>query len=550
MKQNIVKTLLLLTLTVILFNCEKEDKLTVEDNSNNIKKTFNVSKINTAAIFSNSNVKNKLETISKTVNKQTQNKEVMSSEHGFTINTEQATYIENTATNYHSYTFPIQRPIETEYLENLVLSLQNNGTYKIALTKYNITAQEKQLILNEGAVNLKDKITITYIEDENLISNLLNKATTTEQCLVYDYSYGACDNGDTYIHGPQPFANGGMCTGSTQTIIGASYDMDCLDGISMDNGSPGSGTDSTNTGTSTNNQTDNGGADPTHVVVTAPIVLQPWQQVVSCLNTISETGSNGYTPEMAAWLQAQPKGVVGLFNNILRNSNCSYDAQNITISIIEIMMLNQSLNLGEALKISIYGESIDEIVVGPDTPIENMTEYLSCFNTSSNAANAKITIYVDEPTNNSDAILGADSVGHTFLSIEQGSNIASFGFYPKNGLGSFFTSVDGVMGDNSNTIFDVSLTIQNIPPNILQSIINQVIIFSNSDYDLEGQNCTDLGIDVVNLAGIPMPECNANPIYFFGSTPGNAAEYIRNLELPEGTTRNITGGISSDNNCN
>ncbi|WP_452600842.1 hypothetical protein [Pontimicrobium sp. MEBiC06410] len=347
MKQNIVKTLLLLTLTVILFNCEKEDKLTVEDNSNNIKKTFNVSKINTAAIFSNSNVKNKLETISKTVNKQTQNKEVMSSEHGFTINTEQATYIENTATNYHSYTFPIQRPIETEYLENLVLSLQNNGTYKIALTKYNITAQEKQLILNEGAVNLKDKITITYIEDENLISNLLNKATTTEQCLVYDYSYGACDNGDTYIHGPQPFANGGMCTGSTQTIIGASYDMDCLDGISMDNGSPGSGTDSTNTGTSTNNQTDNGGADPTHIVVTAPIVLQPWQQVVSCLNTISETGSNGFTPEMATWLQAQPKGIVNQINIFLQENSCSDSTKQFTINAINSIINQETSSFEE-----------------------------------------------------------------------------------------------------------------------------------------------------------------------------------------------------------
>ncbi|WP_452602353.1 hypothetical protein [Pontimicrobium sp. MEBiC06410] len=266
----------------------------------------------------------------------------MSSEYGFTINTEQATYIENTETNYHSYTFPIQRPIETEYLENLVLSVQNDETYKLALTTYNITEQEKQLILDKATINLEGKITITYLEDENLIDALLNKATTTEQCLVYDYSYGACDNGDTYIHEPQPFANGGMCTGSTQTIIGASYDMDCLDGISTDNGSPGIGTDSTNTGTNTNNQTDNGGADPTSIVVTAPVVLQPWQQVVSCLNTISETGNNGFTSEMAAWLQTQSKCVSGSINNFLSKNSCNEKAQEIAILAIENSMNNEN----------------------------------------------------------------------------------------------------------------------------------------------------------------------------------------------------------------
>jgi len=107
MKQNIVKTLLLIILTSVLFNCEKEDTLIVENDRNKVKKPFILSKLNKTETFSNISIKNKLETISKTINKQTHNKDVISNEHGFTINTEQATYIENTATNYHSYTFPI-----------------------------------------------------------------------------------------------------------------------------------------------------------------------------------------------------------------------------------------------------------------------------------------------------------------------------------------------------------------------------------------------------------------------------------------------------------
>ena len=204
--------------------------------------------------------------------------------------------------------------------------------------------------------------------------------------------------------------------------------------------------------------------------------------------------------------------------------------------------------VNEILKIASFGESSENVVEGPDTPIENMSDYLNCFNTGIDAPSSKITIYVDEPTNNSDALYGSDSVGHTFVSIQQGNNIASFGFYPENSLLSFFTSVDGVMGNNSNTAFDVSLTIENISPTTLQSIINMSISFS--DYDLGGQNCTDLAIDLANIAGLDMPECNANPLYFYGSTPGNAAEYIRNLTLPSNTSRNTNGGTSSDNNCN
>lgn len=53
-----------------------------------------------------------------------------------------------------------------------------------------------------------------------------------------------------------------------------------------------------------------------------------------------------------------------------------------------------------------------------------------------------------------------------------------------------------------------------------------------------------------NLAGLPIPECNANPVCFFGSTPGRLGEYIRNTELPDGVSRNTDGGNSPTNNCN
>ncbi|MFI0429473.1 hypothetical protein [Mariniflexile sp. HMF6888] len=188
------------------------------------------------------------------------------------------------------------------------------------------------------------------------------------------------------------------------------------------------------------------------------------------------------------------------------------------------------------------------IVEGPDKPITNMADYLKCLDPTQSAT---LTIYVNEPDNNSTNLLGPDGVGHTFVSIQQGNNIASFGFYPVYGIPSLITPVDGVMGDNSNTEYDVSLTINNVSPSNLQKIINRAISYSISDYSLEQQNCTDMGIDLGNLAGLPIPECNANPIYFYGSTPGRLGEYIRNLSSPpSGVTRNTNGGNSPSNNCN
>jgi len=192
-------------------------------------------------------------------------------------------------------------------------------------------------------------------------------------------------------------------------------------------------------------------------------------------------------------------------------------------------------------------EEVTYVVEAAEDPIENMSDYLDCFD---NSQSASITIYVNEPTDGYNYILGEDLAGHTFVSLKQGDNIASYGFYPESALSSIFRGTQGTMEDNSNTEFDVSLTINNISPSRLQAIINLSISYSISDYHLSQRNCTDIGVELANLAGLPIPECNANPVYFFGSTPGKLGEYMRNLTLPTGVTRNITGGNSPDNNCN
>jgi len=428
-----------------------------------------------------------------------------------------------------------------------VLSLQNDGTYKIALVTYTITAQEKQSILNEGTINLEDKITITYIDDENLINNLLNKATTTEQCLVYDYSYGACDNRDTYIHESQPFANGGMCTGSTQTIIGASYDMDCLDGISTDNGFPGSGTVSTNTGTSTNNQTNNGGADPTHIVVTAPVVLQPWQQVVSCLNTVNETGSNGYTPGMATWLQTQPKNVVGLINSLLQTNNCNSNSQINSILIIQTMMANSNLTIEQAIFETTNGLAVNLI----NSEAIDIEKELECFNLNQEA---KLTIYMQQPTENTDIVIGQNQTGHAFIGIEQNGVIRQFGYYPETGASQALLAV-GVdytpeIRRNNNYLYHVSIS-QNISSSQLTEIVNYAINYP-TPYNVNNYACTDYAIEIGNLGGMNLPSTTVNYITFSGRSLGVLGQEVRAMDSNETRTitTNSTNSPSSQGDCN
>ncbi len=317
----------------------------------------------------------------------------------------------------------------------------------------------------------------------------------------------------------------------------------------------GTGNPNNNGPTTTPNEGPNGYGTGSNPFVSAPNYTQPWENVQKCMNGFDQpnTVDNTVMDSLAInWLKAN-KHKAGNIQNFLGESGCSEDAQEIMLDVTSIMITNPNMDFEEAFE-QYFMNNPDIIVIdGPDVIIEDMEEYLNCFNTQSGASNAKVTVSVDEPLEDSVLIWTVgDGVGHTFITIEQGDNIASFGFYPLYSLPSLFTPVQGVMGDNSNTEYDVSLIISNISPSDLQLVIEHAINYANLEYDLNWNNCTDMGISMANLIGIPIPECNANPITFFGSTPGRLGRYIRSLStpLPDNVERNKSGGNSPSNNCN
>ncbi|WP_290696822.1 hypothetical protein [Lacinutrix sp.] len=104
-----------------------------------------------------------------------ESKIVYSIEYDFYINTDFARYTENADGAYHSYTFPIQRIQEIDAVENLVASLQADGTYGFSIITYNTTAQEKSDLENGFEVDLTDKVTSNTVSENILDQGLFNK---------------------------------------------------------------------------------------------------------------------------------------------------------------------------------------------------------------------------------------------------------------------------------------------------------------------------------------------------------------------------------------
>ena len=166
--------------------------------------------------------------------------------------------------SYHSYTFPIERTIETDSLENLVFSLKPDGSYKTLIVTYNTTAQEKLDIEDGLPINLTNKVSKYEINDDGLITEVFNKAI---ECL--EIVYGYCSGTMNHPDGLMP--DGSNCPAYTEETIATIGDCGSPgSGPSGDTGSNDSGSDSgdsssntpSNTGNNTNGgQTNNGGND-------------------------------------------------------------------------------------------------------------------------------------------------------------------------------------------------------------------------------------------------------------------------------------------------
>lgn len=212
---------------------------------------------------------------------------------------------------------------------------------------------------------------------------------------------------------------------------------------------------------------------------------------------------------------------------------------------------------GPKCKYDIEDESIDwpldlEILDNIQAPqINDITDYLKCFDTTQNAT---ITIYADQPnpgTNETwvdlDPGIGTDiDVGHTFISITQNGVTRVFGFYPKDGIKPKINeSGPGLLIDDSAHPFDVSYS-KFISGQQISTVISNASS-SFTDYDLSAKNCTDYARIIFNSVGGNLPDTYGSWPGGGGTNPGCMGEDLRSMP-----NSNTTGGYAPSNSgsCN
>ncbi|WP_127023534.1 hypothetical protein [Flagellimonas beolgyonensis] len=185
------------------------------------------------------------------------------------------------------------------------------------------------------------------------------------------------------------------------------------------------------------------------------------------------------------------------------------------------------------------------VTFSPDNPINDMNDYLECFTTSQGAT---ITVYVNEPNPGSGDTHVGSYVGHTFVSIQQGSNIATFGFYPVSDdiKPLFGTSSPSKMGDDGKDPYTVSIS-STVTGAKLGNILNYAKNYQSS-YDLNTYNCTDFAIGVGNKAGLNLPDAYGSWTFGGGSNPGTLGKYLLNRTSTSSQPINKNGGAAPETN--
>ena len=197
---NFVRLLCLCVFLALFASCENDDiveeyKMPVESGL----PTYVRKKLTRSSILKNKELSHTLDHLNNKVISSPEdfsksNQNTYTGETTFTINRDVANYMEYGA--YHSYTFPVSRSVDNGLLENLLLSLQNDGTYKSILIAYDVTEIEKKMMLNDELVDLDGKTSFTILHNQDWANNM-NKSIgePDNMCMSYTMTVPRCSFG-------------------------------------------------------------------------------------------------------------------------------------------------------------------------------------------------------------------------------------------------------------------------------------------------------------------------------------------------------------------
>ena len=187
--------------------------------------------------------------------------------------------------------------------------------------------------------------------------------------------------------------------------------------------------------------------------------------------------------------------------------------------------------------------AITVVVIPPDKPVNNVREFLKCFDAKQAAT---LTIYVKQAVAGTRDTYSGTDVGHAFISLSQNGITRVFGFYPTSDA-TIIMPVTSVFGDDSRHGYDVSIT-TTIPPASLNNILNYTYGYTSNQYSLQNNNCINYSIGIGAQLGWGLPDTKGVWLGVFeGSNPGDFGEDMRTMTLPSGVYRNLTGGTAPSN---
>lgn len=215
--------ILIVGISLTFTNCEKNSLDHQESESMDISTNkYQLTDIDYDKIEENANLLNKLKTIGNSITLSGKSTKInISSSEGemFTINMQNVKYLENIDGTYHSYTFLVEGDFENEFLNNLVVSLQPDGSYKFILASYNLTPEERIELINGNLdIDLKDKVSYKILDNEIDLNQILDSKEMEIACVNILISYCTWNNhpGGVEADGSpcpkQAFANKQSCS--------------------------------------------------------------------------------------------------------------------------------------------------------------------------------------------------------------------------------------------------------------------------------------------------------------------------------------------------
>jgi len=260
---------------LLLWNCKKDEAIpeTTQDVSQKTNR-FTTKKVKLASFEDNEKLMERLVDFKKKASRTSSvNARVLVDEQsGIAIDTDYVTYLEDSETNYHSYTFPVVNDT-LGGVKNILLSLKEDGTYDEYLVTYDLTASEKQLL------------SIGQVADLNLASKahfeLLN---TNFSNLTAQWAYNpdtGCYTEFEIIHHMcsenMHYASHGPCGADTY----AWDEVVILWSICDGGGGTSGGSSSNNSGTNSTSGNASGGGGSSHPqTTTVPVYESPEKMAV------------------------------------------------------------------------------------------------------------------------------------------------------------------------------------------------------------------------------------------------------------------------------